>query len=295
MQRVGFICGVLLLVSGSAAGAAESLQAVKALYAAAAYEDALAALNTPGVEGRPTELQQYRVFCLLALGRQQEAENAMEVLIAADPLYVFDPMETSPRVQDVFNQRRQQLLPEIAKRTYSDARGALDRKDRGQAIATFERLLTIIDAVKEAPASLSELRVLASGFLDLSRALPPPPRAETPAPAAPTPAAPPSPNLTTRPATLVETQPPVALKQTLPPWNPPDPASRRGSFSGAIQVTIDAAGRVTSAEMVRSVHPLYDVALLRAARDWIYEPGRRNDVPTAVDLLVEVNLKPPVR
>ena len=295
MRRVGFICGVLLLISGSAAGAAESLQAVKALYAAAAYEDALAALNTPGVEGRATELQQYRVFCLLALGRQNEAENAMEVLIAADPLYVFDPMETSPRVQDVFNQRRQQLLPEIAKRTYSDARRALDRKDRGEAIATFERLLTIIDAVKEAPASLSELRVLASGFLDLSRALPAPARAEAPAPAAPTPAAPPSPHMATRPAALVETRPPVALKQTLPPWNPPDPASRRGSFSGAIQVTIDAAGRVTSAEMVRGVHPLYDGALLRAARDWIYEPGRRNDVPTVVDLLVEVNLKPPVR
>jgi TonB family protein len=303
MQRVGFICGVLLLVSGSAAGAAESLQTVKAMYAAAAYEDALAALNTPGVEGGTTELQQYRVFCLVALGRQTEAENAMEALIAADPLYVFDPAETSPRVQEVFNRRRQQLLPEIAKRTYTDARGALDRKERGEAISQFERLLTIIDSVQEPPASLSELRVLASGFLDLSRALPAPApaRASEPAPgpavgtATATAAASPSAAAARGAGTPVIETRPVALKQTLPPWNPPDALSRRATYSGALQITIDATGRVIAAEIVRGVHPLYDGALLRAAREWLYEPSRRNDVPISADLLVEINLQGPVR
>ena len=87
MQRAVVICTLLLVCSGRAAAGAESIQTVKALYAAAAYEDALTALNSPDVEGRPAELQQYRVFCLVALGRQAEAEKAMEALIAADPLY----------------------------------------------------------------------------------------------------------------------------------------------------------------------------------------------------------------
>src|SRR5688572_14189371 len=187
MKRAAIICTVMLVCGGSTqADAAESIQTVKALYAAAAYEDALAALNSADVEGRPAELQQYRVFCLVALGRQTEAEKAMEALIAADPLYVFDPVETSPRVQEAFNQRRQQLLPELAKQFYFEARGALDRKERTNAIARFERLVTIIDAAQGASPALTEMRVLATGFLDLSRALPEP--APAPAPVAQPPA-----------------------------------------------------------------------------------------------------------
>jgi hypothetical protein len=45
--------------------------------------------------------------------------------------------------------------------------------------------------------------------------------------------------------------------------------------------------------LVRGVHPLYDAALLRAARTWLYEPAKRNDVPVSADLTIEVNLRPP--
>jgi TonB family protein len=287
MRRAAFFCVVLLACGIAPAAAAESIQTVKALYAAAAYEDALAALNSPDVEGRPVELHQYRVFCLVALGRQGDAEKAMEALIAADPLYVFDPVETSPRVQEAFNLRRQQLLPEIAKQFYFEARGALDRKDRLEAIARFERLVTIIDAAKGASASLAELRVLASGFLDLSRALP------EPAPVA-------KPVVETSPARVenrpeapaIETRP-VALKQDLPPWNPGDPSSRRTAYTGSVRVFVDPSGRVTDAGIVRSVHASYDGALLRAARTWMYQPATRNGVPIGVDLIIEINLRPP--
>jgi TonB family protein len=282
------VFGFVLVICGIApAAAAESIQTVKALYAAAAYEDALAALNSADVEGRPVELQQYRVFCLVALGRQSEAEKAMEALIATDPLYVFDPVETSPRVQEAFNLRRQQLLPEIAKQFYFDARGALDRKERAEAISRFERLVTIIDAAKGASPSLSELRVLASGFLDLSRALPEPPPAPTPV-ADNTSAS----SVAARPAAPVIETRPVALKQDLPPWRTTDLASRRTDYNGAVHVVIDASGRVTSATIVRSVHANYDDALLRAARTWVYEPATRNGVPVGVDLTIEVNLRP---
>src|SRR5688572_7016296 len=290
MKRAAIICTVMLVCGGSTqADAAESIQTVKALYAAAAYEDALAALNSADVEGRPAELQQYRVFCLVALGRQNEAEKAMEALIAADPLYVFGPVETSPRVQEAFNQRRQQLLPEIAKQFYFEARGALDRKERGNAISRFERLVTIIDAAQGASPALTEMRVLATGFLDLSRALPEP--APAPAPVAQPPA------LNTAAAAAVpppvtETRP-VPVRQDLPAWNPTDPTTRRSSFTGAVRVRVEPDGRVSSATIVRSVHATYDSALLRAARNWMYEPARRNDVPIGVDLTIEVNLQPP--
>src|SRR5688572_13917594 len=277
MKRAAIICTVMLVCGGSTqADAAESIQTVKALYAAAAYEDALAALNSADVEGRPAELQQYRVFCLVALGRQNEAEKAMEALIAADPLYVFGPVETSPRVQEAFNQRRQQLLPEIAKQFYFEARGALDRKERGNAISRFERLVTIIDAAQGASPSLTELRVLASGFLDLSRALPEPAPVSAPvADAAAT-------RVEAPPATPVIETRPVALKQDLPPWNPNDSESRRTEYSGAVRVYVDASGRVTSAAILRSVHANYDNALLRAARTWMYEPATRNGVPVGL-------------
>jgi TonB family protein len=287
MLRAAFFCVVLVICGMAPAAAAESIQTVKALYAAAAYEDALAALNSPDVEGRPVELHQYRVFCLVALGRQGEAEKAMEALISADPLYVFDPVETSPRVQEAFNLRRQQLLPEIAKQFYFEARSALDRKDRPEAIARFERLVTIIDAAKGASASLTELRVLASGFLDLSRALPEPapaPKVVAETPSSSVPSAPAAPVIETRP---------VALKQDLPPWNPVDPASRRMAYTGSVRVFVDPNGRVTDAGIVRGVHPNYDGALLRAARTWTYEPATRNGVPIGVDLIIEVNLRPP--
>ena len=45
------------------------------------------------------ELEQYRAFCLFALGRSDEAHTAIERLMAVDPLYMPDAAEISPRVQ----------------------------------------------------------------------------------------------------------------------------------------------------------------------------------------------------
>jgi TonB family protein len=288
------------------AAAQESLQTVKDLYASAAYEDALAAVNRMRREPAQPEIEQYRVFCLIALGRHDEAQKAIETLVMSDPLYVPDPAETSPRVQERFKQTRQQLIPELTKRMYAEGRAALERKDRGDAIARFERLLTIIDR-EGGSGSLAEMRVLASGFLDLSRALPQP-TAERPAPEASTAPPPPaaaaaptaaSPTPSSAPAaapraaaTVTETRP-VALRQQLPSWVPGDSVSRKMEFSGAVQVHIGPDGRVESAEMVKRVHPTYDAALLRSARTWLYEPATRNGVPIASDLVVEVQLRPP--
>jgi protein TonB len=183
-------------------------------------------------------------------------------------------------------------VPHVAKRLYVDARAALERKDRANAIAQFERLLRIIDAAGPAASAVEDLRLLASGFLDLSKALAEPPRvAADNAAAAGTspdesPAARPA-----APAPDTET-PPVAINQQMPPWLPPDAQSRRGSFSGVIRVRVGPDGRVQDAEIVSSVHMLYDPVLLRAARAWTYQPARRNGVPIASEVNVQVNLAP---
>ena len=58
------------------------------------------------------------------------------------------------------------------------------------------------------------------------------------------------------------------------------PDSRATEFRGAVRVQISAEGKVTGAEMVKSVHPAYDQMLLRAARGWSVRArpkGRRAD------------------
>src|SRR5687767_11803127 len=151
---------------------ADSVQSVKELYAAAAYEDALALVGRVQTDRPDPELEQYRAFCLFALGRSAEAHTAIERLVAIDPLYVPDAAEISPRVQEAFTQARQRALPDVAKRLYIEAKAALERKDRGAAIMGFEKLLRIIETARPGAETLSEMKLLASGFLDLSRAIP---------------------------------------------------------------------------------------------------------------------------
>src|SRR5262245_3698256 len=65
----------------------DSLTAARDLYAAAEYEDALALLNKlqPG-DHEPNErrdIEQYRAYCLLALGRSADAEQAIPAVVTA--------------------------------------------------------------------------------------------------------------------------------------------------------------------------------------------------------------------
>jgi TonB family protein len=297
------ISTVALIGAAGMAFGQQSAQTVKDLYAAAAYEEALAAVA--GLPAQP-EVEQYRVFSLTALGRKDEAQKVMESLIQADPLYTLNPAETPPRVQEAFESVRQRMLPGVTRQLYLDARAALERKERGSAVAQFERLLKIIDAAGPAADSIGDLRILAAGFLDLSKALP----VETPvsAPAvattasqqqqpsrstngaSPTPAA--SAPAERVSAALSETRP-IPIKQDMPSWVPNDAITRRTTYTGLVRVRVGADGRVEDAEIVRPSYPLYDVALLRAARTWMYEPAKRNGTPVASEVNVEVNLKPP--
>jgi len=72
------LVAALLAATATSASAQESLEAVRALYASAAYEDALAMVTRlRGADDTP-EVAQVRVFCLIALGRTGEAEKPGE-------------------------------------------------------------------------------------------------------------------------------------------------------------------------------------------------------------------------
>ena len=144
------------------------------LYASARYDEALAMLN--GVRqqesGNPINLrsiEQYRSLCLLALGRGAEAEAAIAVVVASDPLYQPTETEASPRVRTAFSEVRQRQLPDIARKSYASAKSSFDRKDYPAAEQQFRDLLRLIDD-PDMGGRLGDLRMLVSGFVDLSAA-----------------------------------------------------------------------------------------------------------------------------
>ena len=94
--------GLALALSSPALAQDGPLAVARDLYASARYDEALAMLN--GVRqqesGNPTNLryvEQYRSLCLLALGRGAEAEAAIAVVVASDPMYQPTETEASPR------------------------------------------------------------------------------------------------------------------------------------------------------------------------------------------------------
>ena len=269
------------LATAPSVAAQDSLQAVRELYASAAYEDALTAVGKIDSPSEPNvEAEQYRVFCLVALGRMDEAAQAVESVLTLQPEYRPNSADASPRIQTLFSQVRRRMGPALVKRMYQQGRSAMERKDREEAVTQFEVMLRIAnDADVRNEASMSELRELGAGFLELSKALPPKPKPAEPAAVAAAPR-------------LSVISPPVVIQQRLPPWVP-DPVSRATEFRGAVRVQISADGKVTSAEILKSVHPAYDQSLLRAARAWLYEPAKKDGVPISSEKTVEVAVTPP--
>jgi TonB family protein len=272
-----------MLASVTGARAQDSLKAVKDLYESAAYEDALTAVGKFDSASEPNlEAEQYRVFCLVALGRMDEADKAVETLLMARPEYRPDAAQASPRIQTLFSQVRRRIGPALVKQYYQQGRTAMERKDSEQAVAQFEAMLRIAnDADVRSEPTVAELRELGSGFLELSKALGSKPKAADPTPSP----APP------RTSVIV---PPVVISQRLPPWVP-DPVSRATQFRGSIRVQISAEGKVLTAEILKSVHPAYDQSLLRAAKGWLYEPAKRDGVAIPSEKTVEVEIAPPAK
>jgi tetratricopeptide (TPR) repeat protein len=278
-----------VLGAASPASAQDLLDPVRLLYASAEYEEALTTLGrlrTEAAAEEATEIDRYRALCLIALGRSAEADKAIESIVKADPLFQPAPAEASPRVRAAFDEVRRRLLPGIVRSSYAEAKAAYDRDEFEDAAQKLERTLRVLDDPDAgSQPELADLRVLITGFLDLSKAALEKSAGASASAAAKAPAAQPPPPV---PPTIIE---PVVIRQELPPWTVSSGSPTRGEFRGMIEVDIDERGNVMLATLTDSVHPQYDPLLLNAARDWQYQPARRNGQPVKSRKRVEVVLR----
>ena len=71
-----------------------------------------------------------------------------------------------------------------------------------------------------------------------------------------------------------------------------DAHTRITTFEGLLRLQIGQDGRVTTAEIVRPSHPAYDVAVLQAAKKWLYKPATRGGQPVPSQKEIRVRLVP---
>jgi len=274
----------------------ETLTRAKDLYASAAYEEALAVIDTihdrvPADDN--LEVAGYRIFCLIALDRTEEARREIQHVVRANPLYRLSGAQASPRTRALFDEERNRLLPEIVQQTYVSAKEALDRKEMPAALSGFERTLLILEepGLPSQPG-LEDLRTLAIGFRDLIRlSMAAPGAAATASQPAPATSA----TKRTTPALFgpgdAGVVPPVAINQIVPPWNPQG-ASYNTPRKAMLELVIDESGAVVSAVLKQPLHPSYDSTLLRAARQWKFHAATKDGVPVRYRKQMEIVLTP---
>jgi hypothetical protein len=279
------------------AAAQDTLARAKDLYASAAYDEALAILNkvdrTIGTES--LEVEVYRAFCLLALGRGDEARKVIQKIVEVNPSYQPSQAQMSPRLLETFRDVRRRILPTIVRQSYSEAKASFERKEFELAGKQFDRVIALLDdGDLVASAELSDLRILSNGFTDLIKTMPqiakavpqatPQPALASPIPAEPAPA----------PAIYgledPEITPPVAVSQVMPPWHPSRQESQ--TYEGTLVLVIDEKGDVTSVSSQGNLVPSYVVLLNRAAKSWKFRPATRNGVPVKFRKIVAVRLSP---
>jgi protein TonB len=83
-----------------------------------------------------------------------------------------------------------------------------------------------------------------------------------------------------------QVRPPIRIKE-VPPVYPSIARSAQVQGDVVIEATIDEAGKVADARVVKSV-PMLDQAALDAVRQWEYQPSLLNGVPTPVVMTVTV-------
>jgi TonB family protein len=293
---------VAILLQTGAAGAQDSLATARQLYASASYDEALAMLDRlkSGGAGDPAAaslIEQYRAFCLLAVGQQPDAERAMEAIVASDPL--FRPDEAvSPRLQSVFRDVRKRTLPGVIRQRYASAKARFDEKAYQAAADQFDAVLKLLEApdVVATDPALGDLRTVAVGFRDLAKAAAAPPAppaaAAAPGPSTSDPAGPDAPK--PRPARSVYSvddagvTPPVAVTQTLPAWPQGIPKTTVRGRRAVLDVTINEAGNVESVVVRESIVEWYDEALIKEAKNWSYKPASKDGAPVKYRKLMQV-------
>src|SRR4051812_43813041 len=154
MRKGIFAAGVILFallgagVARAESQAADSVAHAVELYGAADYEEALVVLDRLATSAVSTDdvtsVQQYRAFCLLALGRSSDAELAIAILVKANPSFVLSDAAVSPRVRTTFNDVRLKVLPVVLQQQYEAAKSAFEKRDFARAAAGFGTVLSVL-------------------------------------------------------------------------------------------------------------------------------------------------------
>ena len=310
---VGFVLASTSITSGQVP---DTLMKAKTLYADASYDEALVVLK--GSEA--AEAHQYRALCLIALGRTQEAERALEALVNTAPTYAMADAELPPRIVAMYAQTRRRIMPAVVKRLFTEARADFQAKNMAGARDKFEKVQTLThDPVMADSAEAVDLQLLVASYIDIVKnAAPAPvqagpilvgtfaaPPAITPSPIVATPpatsgtrpavlpasasstmAATPATAVTPKPVSRVVV-PAATVRQNLPAYTGTGSAR---PMSGAVRVTIGVDGKVTKAVMEVPIDPRYDARVLAAARTWVYKPATVGGEPIQSEKVVQINI-----
>jgi hypothetical protein len=290
-----------LLVPCSVEGQ-DALSRAKELYTSAAYDEALALLEQFDLtsSNEAIEVNQYRAFCLLALGRRDDASQVIQAIVEAHPSFLPSESQMSPRLQEAFRDVRRRVLPSVIRKSYAEAKDTFDRGDFKVAAQRFAEVVTLFEGADTVGSGeLADLRMLSNGFLDListtAKAASPAP--DTPAPPAAPETAEPPPAPQPPPAERIyqaedhDITPPVPISQDIPPWRPAKQETQ--TYEGTLILVIDEQGDVVSVNSYGSLQRSYDLLLRRAASRWKFQPATKGGVPVKYRRIAVIRLAPP--
>jgi TonB family protein len=291
MRGLAAILGLGLALGSVSPLAAQddALKTARDLYASAAYVEALAELTR--VESTPAaapatirDTNAYRTFCLVALGRDAEAQKVAEALVRKDPMLSIDQFpDASPRIATMFAAVRRRVLPQLIKDEYRVARTSAT-ENAPDAEVRLRHVRQLLDTAKQIDAwddTLADVRLIVDGFLDLAHAAQPA-RASSEAPRTTAAVAKPAALTTTSasPSKEFGFVAPTAVFQPQPTI-PPSLLTivRRMRRTSTIEVAINERGTVDDVTVKEPVTPAYDRLVVAAARTWRYKPALKDGVP----------------
>ena len=246
----------LLMAAPQAIAGQDTLQKAQALFEAAAYEDALAVLaRIPDADD--VEPSEYRLLCLLALHRKDEAQRELDTILAAHPRYRPDPARVSPGARTQIEALRVAGI----RRRFDEAKASLDAGEDRAAIVRMTRVLEQIDGAGPG-AGLDDIRLLATTYRGLAQARSM--KSSGPEAASQPKSGPGAP--TVAPTPIAATLPQPSADFTAP-------------SSGAYELAIDERGIVTDVRVKTSVNPKYDDHVSSAVRRIRFQPATRNGAP----------------
>ena len=289
-----------LALNPAPAGAQDSLAEARRLYQAADYDAALGVLDRlkdDSTASADPEMAAYRVLCLLALGRSDEAQRSIAAILKQNPRYRPSEADTSPRIRAVFEDARRRLMPQMLQERYDAAKAALERKEFESAAGQFRLLASLLDdPTLQGIESRADLRTVVSAFADLAQAqaAAAAPKAATvpPRPVSPTPldlaAALPPARVYVGGTGVV---PPVAISRPLPQF-PRSVAMLWRDQVGILDVLVDEDGNVGEVTIKKGVHPQFDKQLVDIVRTWKFHPATRDGQPVSFRQVFEIKLAP---